>query len=142
MTNYLAALPPRPTTTFSSADLISLMDAFKDPFGQHFGQDGEVAHLASFATLYPDQPELRPIFATWGKNSLMKTGVLDGIPFMFCNLDRTAEDGRWADWPRIPGPIKWGMIHLGGAWNARLWRFGSCDQEGKPRELEALRGAK
>lgn len=140
MTKYLSTLPS-PPTTFSGSHLVSLMDAFKEPFGHHFGQDGEIAHLASLADLYQDQPGLRPVFATWGKNSLMRTGVLDGVPFMFCNLDRTAEGGRWAAWPRIPAPIKWGMINIGGAWNGRLWRFGSCGKDGERRVLEAFKGS-
>ncbi|KAK4703466.1 hypothetical protein P7C70_g2754, partial [Phenoliferia sp. Uapishka_3] len=144
MMTYLSSIPTTlPASliaaSFSATRLIELMDAFKEPFGKHFGQEGEIAHIASFIEKYPDQPALRPVFATWGKQSLMKTGVLDGIPFMFCNLDRTVEGGRWTDWPRIPGPVKWGMINIGGAWNARLWRFGSCSKDGQKRVLEAFK---
>lgn len=139
MTSYIAACPVEVPNDEFTLSLVEIMDSFSAPFYAHFGPEGEVAHLASFATLYPDQPELRTVFATWGKQSLMKTGVTDGVAFMFYNLDRSWEGGRWETWPRIPAPIKWGLINIGGLWNAGWWRFGSCTKEGVLRELEALK---
>jgi hypothetical protein len=35
---------------------------------------------------------------------LTKTG---GVPFFFRNLDTEFEDGRWREWPGVPGVVWW-----------------------------------
>ncbi|KAL8279906.1 hypothetical protein RQP46_007756 [Phenoliferia psychrophenolica] len=137
MTNYLSIVEAN-STAFSSLHLVTLMDSFMEPFAQHFGKDGEITEILDLASVYPDQPTLHPAFSSWVRRHVMKAGVLDGIPFLYANLDRTFENGIWSDWPRIPRPVEWAGISVGGAWNAKVWRYGSCTLLGGKKELEAL----
>lgn len=73
----------------------------------------------------------------WGKNTVVKAGIGDVVPFFLLNVDRTAEGGAWADWPPMPRPIRWAMVNLAGAVHGGRWRFASCDAHGRPRELYA-----
>lgn len=106
----------------------------------------EVAHLAALAA-HPtaparDTPEGAAAAATlrtWGKNSVR--GTLDVVPFFLINVDRTAEGGMWHNWPPMPAPVRWGLVNLAGAAHGGWWRFGSCDADGRPRELYALQKA-
>ena len=139
MTAYLAFLSKHPST-FAASQLISLMDDFKDPLGHHFGQQGEIHHLASLSSAYPDRPELEDLFATWCRRHLIRAGILDGIPFLLSNFDRSFEEARWNDWPAaVPAPVKWALRTVAGPWNEKLWRFGSCNLTGERRVLEALK---
>lgn len=60
------------------------------------------------------------------------------VPFFFLNLDRTFEDGMWANWPPMPGPIRWMLTNAVGTLYGNWWRFTSCGADGNPRELFAL----
>ncbi|KAL1966602.1 hypothetical protein VTN77DRAFT_4013 [Rasamsonia byssochlamydoides] len=129
--------------TFDGAKLVSIMDSFAEQFRHHF--HSEIATIASWADIPLEGSDnkrgqdIGPIFAKWGKSTMMRTGGLtDVVPFLFLNFDRTAEEGLWANWPPMPAPIRWMLVNVGGTWNARWWRFASCGYDGKPRKLYAL----
>lgn len=135
--------------SFDGKTLQSIMDTFADAFGHHFRSEiGIIAGLADEVQQSNDGDDekkkidlqsLGPVFAKWGKASIMRAGLSDVVPFLFFNFDRTVEDGKWANWPPMPGPIRWGLIHIGGFWYSGWWRFASCDADGKPRTLYALK---
>lgn len=134
-------------TDLDGAQVIKLMDAFKEPFEHHF--HSEISTIAALSN-HPKAPkEDTPegaaaglTFKTWGKKTVTKAGVLDVVPFFLLNLDRTAEEGLWANWPPMPAPISWGLTNIAGSWYGKWWKFSSCDSQGKPQELYALRGLK
>jgi hypothetical protein len=68
----------------------------------------------------------------------MKAGLADVVPFFLLNLDATYEDGAWARWPPMPGPVRWGLTNVAGAVHGGWWKYASCDSAGKPRELYAM----
>ena len=119
------------------------MDSFREPFAHHFHH--EISTIASFATL-PSAPSADSleasaaavIFKAWGKKTLTKAGMTDIVPFALLNLDRTFEEGMWAAWPPMPGPVRWMMVNMFGSWNWAWWKFASCDAQGNPRPLYAL----
>lgn len=119
------------------------MKSFQEPFENHF--HSEITTIAGMAE-HPNAPkEGTPeaanaslTFKTWGKSTVTKAGTADVVPFFLLNLDRTTEDGLWANWPPMPAPIKWGLINIAGAWHWGWWKFASCDAAGQPRELYAL----
>lgn len=119
------------------------MDSFHQPFETHF--HSEISTIAALAD-HPKTPKegtpeataARAVFKTWGKSTVTKAGMMDVAPFFLLNLDRTAEEGMWADWPPMPAAIKWGLLYLAAAWNFGQWKFASCDAAGQPRELYAL----
>lgn len=93
------------------------MDSFSGPFETHF--HNEIKTIADMAehenTPAPGSPEeaaAGQTFKAWGKSTVSKAGMLDVVPFFLLNLDRTVEDGLWANWPPMPAPIK---VRQGGA---------------------------
>ncbi|KAG9602720.1 hypothetical protein KCU77_g2435, partial [Aureobasidium melanogenum] len=142
---YLADLPS--AASFDGAKLVSIMDTFREPFTHHF--HNEISTIASFANLPSappaDSPEASAAAATfkaWGKKTLTKAGMTDVVPFALLNLDRTFEDGIWAAWPPMPGPVRWMMVNMFGSWNWAWWKFASCDAQGNPKPLYALENHK
>ncbi|KKY26757.1 putative hemerythrin hhe cation binding domain-containing protein [Diplodia seriata] len=128
---------------FDGKELVRIMDTFREPFNDHF--HSEIKTIATFADLpsapAPDSPEAENASATfkaWGKKTLTKAGMTDVVPFCLLNLDRTYEEGMWATWPPMPGPIRWMMVNVFGSWNWGWWRFSSCDASGNPQPLYAL----
>ena len=141
-TTYLSKLDK--PTSLSGTELIRIMDSFQDDFENHF--HSEIKTIAAFAD-HPKAPvngtaegDLAfDTFKTWGKNTVQKAGFWDVVPFFMVNLDVTAEDGMWKNWPPMPPPIKWGLTNIAGAWYSSYWKFSSCDSVGQPQELYALR---
>lgn len=129
---------------FNATTLLSIMDSFSQPFCHHF--HSEISTIAALSDLTPApsghgkdlSKSAGPIFAQWGKSSIMRAGLTDVVPFLFLNFDRTVEDGMWANWPPMPAPIRWLLVNAGGSWYARWWRFASCGYDGSPKELYAL----
>jgi len=132
--DYLVSLTGT-EATFSGTTLVSIMDSFSEPFNYHF--HSEISTLSSLAS-EGDFPEIGPIFAQWGKSSIMNAGTTDVVPFLFYNFDRTVEGGMWKKWPPMPAPILWGLINIGGWWHGGWWKFASCGPDGQPRKLYAL----
>lgn len=133
-------------SAYSPGPLLQRLSALRAPLEQHLHH--EVTLLASLAT-HPSAPA-RDSFAgavagetlmNWGKNSV--SGTFDVVPFFLLNVDRTVADdeGRWANWPPMPEPVRWGLVNGAGAVRGGWWRFASCDAKGRPRELHAVRRA-
>ncbi|KAI1373022.1 hypothetical protein F4677DRAFT_430766 [Hypoxylon crocopeplum] len=138
---YLRGVEPRPAE-FDGTELVKIMDGFRDSFEAHFQSEiGTIARLADHANApkpgTPEEAAAAATFKSWGKSTVTKAGTLDVVPFFLLNLDGTAEDGVWANWPPIPAPVKWGLVNLAGAYHSRWWKFSSC-AGGRPRKLHAL----
>ncbi|KAL2259692.1 hypothetical protein VTK26DRAFT_6530 [Humicola hyalothermophila] len=142
---YLSSLPS--PASFSGTELLRIMDGFHEPFERHF--HSEISTIARFAN-HPNAPkegtpehaDAALTFKRWGKSTVTKAGLTDVVPFFMLNLDHTFEDGTWANWPPMPAAIRWGLINLAGSWRSSWWKFASCDANGNPQELYALRGGK
>jgi hypothetical protein len=128
---------------FRAAELRRIMGTFQEPFESHF--HSEIATILSFAE-HPKAPKAgsseeataAQTFKSWGKSTVTKAGITDVVPFFLLNLDRTAEEGMWANWPPMPAPVRWGLINIAGIFHSGWWKFTSCDAAGQPRELWAL----
>ena len=126
-------------SSFDGKTVLSIMDGFSGGFCQHF--HSEIATITGLADdMQPSRlaelgATVGPVFAQWGKASIMRAGMLDVVPFLFFNFDRTVEEGKWSNWPPMPGPVRWGLIHIGGFWYSHWWRFASCSADGKPRRF-------
>ena len=139
------------------------MGSFSGPFETHFHNEIKtIADMAGHAAApkpgSPEEAAAGQTFKAWGKATVSKAGMLDVVPFFLLNLDRTVEDGLWANWPPMPAPIKvcveapsplgdaitkprqWGMVNLAGSWYSSWWKFSSCDANQRPKELY-VRGA-
>ncbi|KAK1757816.1 hypothetical protein QBC47DRAFT_165708 [Echria macrotheca] len=135
---YLSGL--KSPADFSGDELVRIMKTFQAPFEDHFHSEiSTIAKLAGHPNTpkegTPEHAAASATFKAWGKSTVTKAGVTDVVPFFLLNLDRTVEDGMWANWPPMPAPIKWGLINLAGAFHSGWWKFASCDSAGQPREL-------
>ncbi|KAK4167215.1 hypothetical protein QBC43DRAFT_312349 [Cladorrhinum sp. PSN259] len=141
---YLSGL--KAPSDFSGDELRRIMASFQDPFENHF--HSEISTIAKFSE-HPNTPKegtpenaaAAATFKAWGKATVTKAGMTDVVPFFLLNLDRTVEDGMWANWPPMPAPIKWGLINLAGSWHSGWWKFASCSSDGQPQELWTFRAA-
>ncbi|KAK3989995.1 hypothetical protein QBC44DRAFT_326456 [Cladorrhinum sp. PSN332] len=141
---YLSGL--KNPSDFSGDELRRIMASFQEPFENHF--HSEISTIAKFSE-HPNTPKegtpentaAAATFKAWGKATVTKAGMTDVVPFFLLNLDRTAEDGMWANWPPMPAPIKWGLINLAGSWHSGWWKFASCGADGQPQELWTFRVA-
>ncbi|KAK3382581.1 hypothetical protein B0T24DRAFT_18135 [Lasiosphaeria ovina] len=141
---YLAGL--KTPADFSSDELLRIMGTFQQPFESHFHSEiGTIAKLSEHPNApkegTPENAAAAATFKAWGKATVTKAGVTDVVPFFLLNLDRTVEDGLWANWPPMPAPIRWGLINIAGALHSGWWKFTSCDAAGHPKELWAFRVA-
>ncbi|KAK2039832.1 hypothetical protein LZ31DRAFT_598546 [Colletotrichum somersetense] len=141
---YLTSLSS--PSDFSGTKLLDIMKGFQEPFESHFHSEistiaGLAAHPNAPKEGTPEAANASLTFKKWGKSTVTKAGTADVVPFFLLNLDRTAEDGMWANWPPMPAPIKWGLVNLAGAWHWGWWKFASCDAVGQPRELYALQSS-
>ncbi|KAK3329934.1 hypothetical protein B0H66DRAFT_466381 [Apodospora peruviana] len=141
---YLSTL--KTPADYSSDELLRIMGTFQEPFESHFHSEiSTIARLAEHPNTpkegTPENTAASATFKSWGKSTVTKAGVTDVVPFFLLNLDRTAEDGMWANWPPMPAPIRWGLINIAGAFKSGLWKFTSCDSQGQPKELWALYAA-
>jgi len=73
------------------------------------------------------------------KKSPLHLSITGGTPFIFRNLDAEFEKGLWRTWPEMLGLVWWILQRTFVAWNQRWWRFASCDEKGKLRELSVLK---
>ncbi|KAI5378639.1 hypothetical protein J4E82_002525 [Alternaria postmessia] len=128
---------------FNGKELVSIMDSFQTAFMHHFHH--EISTIAAFAdhpsAPAPNTPEAElaaTVFKAWGKKTVTKAGTFDVVPFFLMNLDATFEDGRWANWPPMPAPVRWGLVNVAGSVHWTWWKFSSCDGGGRPKELYAL----
>ena len=87
------------------------MNSFSGPFETHFHNEIKtIAKMAGHDSApvrgSPEEAAAGQIFKAWGKATVSKAGVLDVVPFFLLNLDRTVEEGMWANWPPMPAPVK------------------------------------
>lgn len=130
-------------SALSAEKLIDILNRLREPFETHFRQ--EINVIASLQS-HPNTPKegsreqkkAQAVFDKWGENSIMNGGVTDVVVFFLLNLDRTVEDGMWANWPLMPGPVRWILANGVSMLHSGWWKFASCDGSGKPKPLYAL----
>ncbi|KAH7135931.1 hypothetical protein B0J11DRAFT_519555 [Dendryphion nanum] len=131
--DYLNGL--KSADAFSASVLISLLDDIKDSLSLHL--HSEIVVIAALSK-YGNFPAAEPALDAWGQRSVTGAGLLDVVPFMFLNHDRTYEDGRWKEWPQMPNVVRFIFVK-GFSWRrSGWWKFASCDGDGRPRKLYAL----
>jgi hypothetical protein len=138
---YLANL--KSPTDFSGTKLLEIMATFQEPFDKHMR-----AEVSTIAALWdhPKKPKtgseeeikINKAFETREGNNLMKSGMTDVLPFFLFNYDREFENSMWADWPPIPGPVRWTIMTVAKGLHSSWWKFSSCDSQRQRRPLYAV----
>jgi hypothetical protein len=119
---------------FSGKRLLKLIDDFAPALQTHLSD--EIPTLLALRKYGSKLPLLEILSSARGDSSLAKTGP---IMFFFHNLDLTFEDGLWSNWPPIPRPVRWGLVRVFGWFRSPLWKFASCDCNGQPQKLYAVK---
>ena len=133
--NYLLALRGQ-ENGFSSDKLNSIIDSFAPALMTHLTAEiPTILSLSRFGSKIP-LLKLSEVEMRKASDEIPKT---EGLPFFMMNLDRTFEDGHWEFWPPIPSAIRWALIRLTARKHAGWWRFASCDYDGYPKKLYAMK---
>ena len=119
------------------------MDCFQEPFAIHMRS--EIDTIASLAK-HPRTPKegsslemsSEAAFDGRERNNLITSGITDVLPFFLFNFDSDYEEGLWADWPPIPFPVRWTLMHLAMVLHPTWWKFASCDAARKRTPLYAV----
>ncbi|KAK7393861.1 hypothetical protein QQX98_013356, partial [Neonectria punicea] len=122
---------------FEGAKLTRIMDGFGEVLAKHLGDEiPTLLQLREYGMGKLGDMEKR--FQLEGEKNMKMLGLVDGLPFCFCNHDVRFEGGRWASWP--PAPM---IVHILARnvtyWAHRdWWKFAACDRHGHLRPLHAL----
>ncbi|KAJ4389221.1 hypothetical protein N0V93_006684 [Gnomoniopsis smithogilvyi] len=120
--------------SYSGTQLISILDSFGGTLATHLANEPpKLASLGQYGDYDP-----KPLAEQTANHSMKYMHMTDVLPILWYNLDKDFEGGRWADFPNMPGFMKWFMINVMGSWQARWWRFGSSGADGIQRELFCL----
>lgn len=139
--HYLTSL--KSSEEFSGTKLLEIMATFQEPFGKHMRS--EVLTIAALSS-HPKTPKtgsdeektINKAFEAREGNNLMKSGMTDVLPFFLFNYDREFEDSMWANWPPIPGPVRWTIMNVAKALHPSWWKFAACDSQRQRRPLYAV----
>jgi hypothetical protein len=139
--DYLVNL--KSPSDFSGTKLLEIMASFQEPFEAHFRS--EISTIADLVH-HPRTPKegsaeekaTAAAIDARERNSLIKSGVTDVLPFFLFNFDRGYEDGLWANWPPIPGPVRWMLMSGARVLHPGWWKFASCDAAGRRTALYAV----
>lgn len=134
--NYLSSLRGQ-ESTFQSAHLLKIMDAFSDPFYKHLASEPDaILALARFST--PEKPiEIAKIALEIGKKQMTLSFAFNVMPVFLLNMETVEfEGGMWHDvFPPVPKPLKYVLYSLIPMWRGKQWRFVSCDASGARKQL-------
>jgi hypothetical protein len=135
--NYLVNL--KSPSDFSGTKLLEIMATFQEPFEFHMRSEiSTIANLAKHPrTLKEGSAEEKSIQAEFDSregNNIIKSGIMDVLPFFLFNFDRDYEDGLWINWPPIPAPVRFIIMGIGRVSHPGWWKLASCDA-GRQRKV-------
>jgi hypothetical protein len=135
--DYLSSLK-NPASEFSSERLLEIMDSFSEPLYAHLAAEPQaLLALSRFAS--PDrQFDLIQIERDQGKKAVTLDFALNTLPIFMNNMELVEfESGMWKGHPAVPSIVRFIMKKVIPMWNWRLWRFMSCDGDGRRKRLVA-----
>ncbi|KAH7320729.1 hypothetical protein B0I35DRAFT_450450 [Stachybotrys elegans] len=122
---------------FSAAELIIIMDSFKDALHSHLAAEPPaIIDLARYST--PENPiDILGIAEAAGKKQVNLNFMFNTLPVFFLNMETVNfEDGMWHEvFPPLKGLARTVMLKLVPMWQSRRWRFVSCTPEGTVKHL-------
>jgi hypothetical protein len=139
--DYLTSL--KCPSEFSGSKLLQIMATFQQPFGKHMRSEVATIAVLSSHSGTPkegskEENNIQRDFDTREGNNLIKSGIMDILPFFLFNYDSSYEDGIWEDWPPIPGLVRWIIMNVANVVHPSWWKFASCDAQRQRRPLYAV----
>jgi hypothetical protein len=98
----------------------------------------EIPTLLSLSK-FGDKIEIEELWEKDGRAATTMMEKTGALAFFFLNCDATFEGGKWSAWPPLPGPIRWVFTHICTWPNRAYWKFASCDYNGNPQNLYAVK---
>lgn len=135
--DYLSSLKT-PTSDFKPKRLLEIMDLFSEPLYTHLAAEPQaLLALSRFAS--PDREfDLVKIEHEQGKKAVTLDFALNTLPIFMNNMEMVEfEGGMWKRHPAIPSVVRWIMKVVIPLWNWRIWRFMSCDSDGRRKRMVA-----
>lgn len=122
---------------FSAAELIALMDEFKEPLHSHLkAEPPAIVALAKYST--PEKPiDILGIADAAGKKQVTLGFMFNTLPVFFLNMETVEfEGGMWHGvFPPLKGVARTIMNKGVPMWHSARWRFVSCSPEGTAKRL-------
>lgn len=135
--DYLVGLKTR-ESDFDPKRFLEIMDSFSAPLYSHLKAEPQaLVALSRFSS--PEKPiDLEQIARVTGKKSVTLDFALNVMPVFLQNMETVEfEEGRWKEFPKVPGPVRWIMKNVLPLWQRRWWRFMSCNSDGSRKHLVA-----
>jgi hypothetical protein len=120
---------------FSGIHLVKLMDSLQTPLSDYLL--GEVETLRSLFS-FGDKLDVMKLVSEDGDKAMGKLSLFKELPLLFLNNDATFEDGTHADYPPIPRPLRWILLHVFTWRHRRWWKFATCDSYERPKALHCV----
>jgi hypothetical protein len=127
-----------PASEFKPKRLLEIMDSFSDSLYTHLAAEPQaLLALSRFAS--PDrQFDLVKIEQEQGKKAVTLDFALNTLPIFMNNMELVEfEGGMWKGHPAVPSVVRWIMKVVLPLWNWRIWRFMSCDSDGRRKRMVA-----
>ncbi|KAK9418954.1 putative Hemerythrin-like domain-containing protein [Seiridium unicorne] len=122
---------------FSSTELISIMDSFKEPLHSHLSAEPPaIVALAKYNTV--ERPiDILAIANAAGKKQVNLSFMFNTLPVFFLNMETAKfEDGMWHEvFPPLKGLARTVMNKAVPMWQSGRWRFVSCSPDGNAKQL-------
>jgi len=113
------------------------MDSFSGALHDHLSEEPQtIADLIKYNTA--ENPiDILGIAKAAGKKQVSVGLLFNILPVFFLNMEfHDFEDGMWnGAFPPGGKPVKWIMTKAAPMWQAKLWRFSSCDADFKFKQL-------
>ncbi|KAG5290163.1 hemerythrin HHE cation binding domain-containing protein [Histoplasma ohiense] len=122
---------------FSAAELISIMDSFKEPLHSHLkAEPPAIVDLARYNT-EQNPIDIMAIAAAAGKKQVGFSFFLNTVPVFFLNMETaTFEGGMWHGvFPPLKGFARTLVNNIVPMWHSGRWRFASCTPDGEYKQL-------
>ncbi|KAH6999203.1 hemerythrin HHE cation binding domain-containing protein [Ilyonectria sp. MPI-CAGE-AT-0026] len=123
--------------TFEGNKVVGIIDEFGKVLVTHLTD--EIPTLLQLREVGMDKlGGLEKQFGLEGEKNMKLLGLVQGLPFCFCNHDVQYEDGKWASWPPAPRIVHILARHVTYWVHRDRWKFAACDRYGQLRPLHCL----
>jgi hypothetical protein len=134
--SYLTSLNSQ--SGFEPTHLLEIMDSFSEPLYTHLAAEPQALLALSRFSTPERQFDLAQIARETGKKSVTLDSAVNVLPIFLNNMELVEfEGGMWRHFPDVPWPVRWIMKNVLPLWHWRQWRFMSCTNDGKRKQLVA-----
>ncbi|KAJ8101291.1 hypothetical protein POJ06DRAFT_251085 [Lipomyces tetrasporus] len=133
---YLTSLNSQ--SDFHPTRLLEIMDSFSEALYTHLADEPQALIALSRFSTPERQFDLTEIARETGKKTVTLDFAMNVLPIFLNNMESVEfEEGMWSHFPDVPMPVRWIMKNVLPLWHWRQWRFMSCTNDGRRKQLVA-----